>query len=196
MKFSNKVNPLTIIITAVLLVIFVLFGLYFFQSRQITLNAPPEIIIGDDVPTQISVTATEAELLEGIKAIDPEDGDVTKDMIIESFTPFDEEQKRLITYVAFDSNNNVTKEIREISYTDYTPPVIEPIKKLVISAKITSELLECFQATDVIDGDISSKIKVISFEDHPTIKNRYVVELSVTNSCGDTTNLATDILIG
>lgn len=185
----HRTRPLNIILIIIVLIIFVMFGFYFVSSRNSTWDSPPEIIFEDDINNELSVDVTEHEIFKGVTAIDKEDGDVTDNMIIESISPFTSNNIRIITYVAFDSSNNVTKETRKISYTDYTSPKIIELSKPEITEQKVSEILKFFKAEDVIDGDISEKIKVINLTQRTNNPNIFDLELSVTNSCGDTTKL-------
>ena len=138
------------------------------------------------------------DLLSGILATDIEDGDLSLDVIIESMSNviISEDKKtkvktvtRDITYVVCDSDDNVTKVTKEIKYLDYKEPVIESVDKVpVIRERKYADVLACFKATDVIDGDISDLIKIESLDSSRENIRRGVfpVVLSVTNSCGDT----------
>lgn len=58
----------------------------------------------------------ESELLEGVKAIDDRDGDVTDSLRISSVIANEEESEVTVEYVAKDHSNNVTKVSRTFSY--------------------------------------------------------------------------------
>lgn len=70
---------------------------------------------------EISVQDGEEALLQGVTAKDDKDGDVTGSILVEKLSGFDGENRREVTYAAFDSDGNVAKATREIVYTDYTP---------------------------------------------------------------------------
>ena len=53
------------------------------------------------------------ELLEGVTATDPEDGDVTDSLIVEKVS-FTAEGKAIVTYAALDESNNVGKASMEV----------------------------------------------------------------------------------
>ena len=187
-----------VIFTIVFLAILTLFVLYYYQSQILKKKNVPQITFSDKYKTAVSVKSTEMDLLSGILATDIEDGDLSLDVIIESMSnvTISEDKKtkvktvtRDITYVVCDSDDNVTKVTKEIKYLDYKEPVIESVDKVpVIRERKYADVLACFKATDVIDGDISDLIKIESLDSSRENIRRGVfpVVLSVTNSCGDT----------
>ena len=187
-----------VIFTIVFLAILTLFVLYYYQSQILKKKNVPQITFSDKYKTAVSVKSTEMDLLSGILATDIEDGDLSLDVIIESMSNviISEDKKtkvktviRDITYVVCDSDDNVTKVTKEIKYLDYKEPVIESVDKVpVIRERKYADVLACFKATDVIDGDISDLIKIESLDSSRENIRRGVfpVVLSVTNSCGDT----------
>ena len=72
----------------------------------------PVISFGDE-EYDYTPDMTEDELLEGVKAMDAEDGDVSRSLRVESVTDLDNGKVSVI-YVAKDSVNNVTKRQRLI----------------------------------------------------------------------------------
>ncbi len=176
------------------------FGSYYYSKEiQVNINRP-QIIFDPKYKSLISVESTEEDLLQYVTATDVEDGDISSEIIIEGLSNLYEgtegEYKREVTYVVCDSDNNVTKMEKEIIYSDYTPPVIVSIEeKPVIHERKYAAVIDCFQASDVIDGDISHKLKIVSIDTTRGTENRGVfpVVLSVTNSCGDVSYLETAV---
>ena len=182
---------------ALMLAIFATY--YYSREIQVKLN-PPEIVFDPEYTSVISVESTDEDLLQYVSAIDVEDGDISSEVIVEGLSNLYEgsegEYKREVTYVVCDSNNNVTKVKKEIIYSDYIPPVIESVEeKPVIHERKYADVLACFKATDVIDGDISHKLKIVSIDTSQGTENRGVFPtvLSVSNSCGDVTYLETAV---
>lgn len=198
---SNLFQKKSIKILAVIIIMVILFGAfgyYYYISELEKKHNFPEITFSDNFKTEVSVKVTEQDLLVGVKATDVEDGDLTADVIIESMSNLIKGDRREIVYVVCDSDNNVTKIKKEIKYTDYTSPVIESIEsKPIIKERKYADILSCFRATDVIDGDISDKIKIESVDTSKESINRGVFPLilSVTNSCGDTVRLETSVTL-
>lgn len=180
-----------------LLLIFSLFGFYYYNKVvKVSMN-PPIIEFDDNYKETISVTSTEEDLLEYVTATDVEDGDVSDSVIIEQMSNLIEGDRREVVYAVCDSDNNVTKVTKEITYSDYTPPVIEAIdEEPTINERKYAAVRDCFRATDVIDGDISNKIKIVSIDTSKGTSTRGVfpVILTVTNSCGDVSYLETSVI--
>lgn len=162
----------------------VTFILYCLVLRQQNSNQPPEIKIDGDM-LNLSVSADESALIDGVTAWDPEDGDVSDSIVVESVSAFDKEGCRTVTYAAFDSNNHVSRVTRKIAYTDYQSPTFalsEPLSFTVWNDKM---ILSMIRATDLLDGDISHRVSIADYEILDTYSGLYEVRFSVTNSAGD-----------
>ena len=150
----------------------------------------PKITIDSDV-VEVSVFADDTELLAGVTAWDDVDGDVTESILVEGITNLNETHEAVITYAAFDRSGNVSKASRTLRYTDYKPPVFGQKKSLSFVENTTPDILGFMTAEDVIDGDISERIKGILISDTTSLSYPGVhqVEFRVTNSMGDTQHL-------
>lgn len=180
----------------ILAIMFAIFGKYYYSKQIETRLNPPIIEFEEDYKESVSVRCTKEDLLEFVTATDAEDGDLSNSVIIEQISNLIEGNRREIIYAVCDSDNNVTKIAKEIKYSDYTPPVIEPIdEESIISERKYVQVLSCFKATDVIDGDISNRIKIVSIDTSGSTETRGVfpVVLTVTNSCGDVSYLETSV---
>ena len=69
-------------------------------------NTYPEIQFEQDL-LEVSVKATEQDLLQGVTATDKKDGDITDSIIIENMSNMLENNERIVTYVAFDRDKPV-----------------------------------------------------------------------------------------
>lgn len=151
----------------------------------------PEITFEQDI-LEVSVTATEEDLLAGVQAIDKKDGDVTDSIIIESMSNLLEGNQRIVTYAAFDGDNHVGKAERRIQYTDYTPVRFSLSKPIVASSGLEwSELLSPLQVIDCVDGDISDRIVILK-SSVVSMTSEYIISnysVQVTNSCGEVAEL-------
>lgn len=137
----------------------------------------------------VSVKATEQDLLAGITAEDKKDGDVTDSLIVESMSNFIEKGRRNITVAAVDSDNHVTKALREVVYSNYRSPrfsLEKPLKFLLNETNI----LEGLSAEDVLDGNLTANIKVSSdYRVQTDTEGDYPMVFSVANSAGDVAEL-------
>ena len=178
---NTAVRYTAMVLVTVLLISF--FAVYYYNTNISKKKNIPTITFSENYKTKISVKSTQQELLAGVTAYDEEDGDLSTDIIIEKMSNIIKGNRREITYVVCDSDNNVTKVTKEITYTDYKKPVIKPVSDVpVIKERKYADILACFKATDVIDGDISSKIRIDSIDTSKDSINRGVfpVTLSVT----------------
>lgn len=154
------------------------------------------VIIGGQDKIKVSIHDGDEVLLQGITASDKKDGDVTDSLIVENVSNFAEDGTRIVTYAAFDSDNHISKMQREISYTDYVSPRFELNGSLRFRAGETVNIDKIVSATDCLDGDLSSKVKIRT---DSVINNRvtglYEVKYVVTNSAGDTVTLPINIEI-
>ena len=154
------------------------------------------VISGGQDEIRVSIHDGDNVLLQGITATDKKDGDVTDSLIVEKISNFYDDNTRMVTYAAFDSDNHISKIEREISYTDYTSPRFELAGSLRFRAGETVNIDKIVSAQDCLDGDLSNKIKIRM---DTTINNRmtgfYRIEYVVTNSAGDMVTLPIDIEI-
>lgn len=163
-----------------------LFGAFLFKNRgAVDIKAP--VITIDEKLVEISVRDSEDKLLEGVTAKDSKDGDVTDTLFVESISNFYSNGKRLVTFVAFDSDNHLSRASRELCYTDYTSPefiISEPFQFFTGSINLK------ISATDCLDGDITSAIKMNAAEPITTSQpGEYEAVFQVSNSAGDVSTL-------
>lgn len=187
----RKAKAASILLFVISLVLF-LYCIFVREGAQD--QSGPQIQI-DQQEIQVSIAASEEELLQGVKATDRKDGDVTESLAVESLSNFIEKGRRKISIVAFDSDNHVARAEREIVYTDYTSPVFSLDSPLRFSTE-AENLLTGIHAQDCLDGDISNKIQV-SFQDnlYSLTPGQYQATYSVANSAGDVRNLPVTVEI-
>lgn len=152
----------------------------------------PEISFEKDV-LEVSVTAEKSDFLEGVKAFDKKDGDITDTLIIESISKMLPSGERILTYAAFDTDHHVGKAERRIRYTDYVSPrfsLEEPLEMKSLTST-DSEIFGALHASDCIDGDLTDQIVIVSTDisSFSLESMEAVYEVQVTNSCGDVASL-------
>lgn len=63
--------------------------------------------------TGMDQTATNQAILEGVKATDKEDGNITKKVFVQGMSTFGEDDVRVVTLGVFDKDDNYTKVKRK-----------------------------------------------------------------------------------
>ena len=139
---------------------------------------------------KVSTDAPDEELMKGVTATDLEDGDVTDSLMVERVSNLSDGAVT-VTYVAFDSQNHVSRASRKVFYTDYTSPRFTMSRPMVFSAATVIDMMEGIGAKDCIDGDITAYVRA-SYADPKvplTSTGTHEIELTVTNSVGDVSHL-------
>ncbi len=98
----KKIKVIICVIFAVSLIVFVAYNV---KSKLLDDTVPP-VIQTDGEILSVSVSADEAELLNGITAYDDRDGDLTSSIQVASISNFLDPNIRTVTYVVFDRSNN------------------------------------------------------------------------------------------
>lgn len=179
----------------ILLIIITLLALgltagYVYYQKAISSPRYPEISF-DETVVDATTEATDADLLKGVTAIDPEDGDVSDSLLVESVSNIISENYARVTYVAFDSKNHMCRAQRTVHYTDYQPPEFRLSHPMIFRLSATLNILDYISAEDMFDGDISRKAiyNFMGTSSSFTVQGEHAVELRVTNSKGDTAHL-------
>lgn len=155
---------------------------------------PPTITCDSEI-LEVSVTAEEKDLLQGVTATDNRDGDITSRVAVEHFSNLLSGNRVKVTYVVFDSADNAATCSRTIQYTDYQSPRFQLSEPLHYFVGDTITLLDRLTAVDVMDGEIQEKIRMTASNLTNTLAGTYHVTLQVTNSLGDTSVLPLTILV-
>lgn len=164
---------------------------YLVLSRGAEDHKGPEITF-DAQQIQVSVKDAETALLHGVTAWDDRDGDVTGLVVVESVSDITDRNTAKVTYAAFDTAGNVTRAQREVEYSDYRSPRFQLSQPLVFQSGSSFDVFKYIHAEDVLDGSLDSRIKatLVGGDTAITAEGIHQVEFRVTNSMGDTVNLA------
>lgn len=154
----------------------------------------PEILC-DSPKIVMKLNDTEDKLLEGIRAVDEKDGDITDKIIVEYISNFIEPGIARVTYAVADEDNHVAKYTRNVVYEDYVSPRFTLESDLVFQAGTTVNILNYLGAVDVIDGDISNKVRVTSSDLTTTSEGVYHIAAKISNSRGDSSELELPVYI-
>ena len=162
-------------------------GLKFYTARYVD-TTPPVITFDSDV-LEVEVGAAEEALLAGVTAADDRDGDLTDEIMIKGISHLITADSAKITYIAFDSSNNMSTATRTLRYTDYEKPRFDLRQPLFFPTGSPVHLLDRLTASDAVDGDISANIRVTTQNVDTTRAGVYSVTVQVSNSLGDLESL-------
>ena len=144
------------------------------------------------------IAMSEAEngrLLEDVTAWDGKDGDLTGHVLVQSVEKTVGGNTASVTYAVVDSDNHVATCTREVQYTDYQPPRFSLTRELRYSVGSAVRVKDRLTAWDVLDGDLSDRIRVISGTTSTTVEGNYPATFEVTNSLGDTASITLEIQV-
>ena len=136
-----------------------------------------------------------AELLKHVTAYDEQDGDISDRIKIIYKNYFvDNKNTTLITFAACDSDNNVGRLQRFLKIEGYKSPKINLSYDFIFPSGYAYNLAKYITASDLIDGDITDNVKVISNE-FANVEGKYPVNIKVSNSMADTTEFTINAII-
>lgn len=156
--------------------------------------SPPAFDMDTDY-LEVSVNDGNQALLQGLRAYDNIDGDVTDRIQVMQVSKLINNTDATVTYLVFDQASNTATCTRTIHYTDYTKPKFGLSKPLTFHLGEAITLMDRLTATDVLDGDITDKILLVDSAVNNRAAGFYRVEVSVTNSAGDTSSLPLTIIV-
>ena len=120
--------------------------------------------------------------LSGVTATDPEDGDLTsKIKVTNKNVNTSKAGVYQVTYQVTDSTGNVTTKTIKVTVKENKAPVINVSDKVITQNK-TFNATSGVTATDTEDGDLTSKIKVVSNNVNTKVIGTYKVVYEVTDS--------------
>lgn len=152
-------------------------------ERKLDREAP--VITAESDTLQLSIEDGKEKLMEGLSAKDNKDGNLTGEIFTGSHSKFSKPGVFDMTYLVFDSSNNLGQYTREVEYTDYRKPEFDLNGPLVFGLNENTAVLSSLKLNDAIDGDISDKIKIVSSEIDKTVAGVYKVGVEGTSAYGD-----------
>lgn len=173
---------LTLVLFVVVSIAFIVFSVIGAVRTDKTM---PTIEIATDT-IEMSVKDKKERLLEGVKAYDGKDGDITDKVLIESVSKFIEPGVCTVTYAVADSDKHVVKKTRTLKYTDYTKPEFYMKRALVYGVDEALDIRAAVGARDCLDGDISERVAIVTTDYIRNTAGVFTVSLQVANSMGDT----------
>lgn len=185
---------LQIAVISVFLIVAIAFSVFFCYDRLAVDHTAPKII-SDGVPLEVSVNASEKELCAGLTAYDDTDGDITDRIIVRRVSRLSGANSAYVYYAVFDSSSNYCIFNRTVYYTDYCKPRFSLSQPLSFTPNSVITLSDRLTAYDVIDGDVSNRIRLSSVNVSNTEPGEYPITVQVTNSSGDTSSVSLTVLI-
>lgn len=153
------------------------------------------VITVDENMIEVSLKATDEELLKGVTAYDEKDKDLTDNIIIESISRFIEPGVSKVTYTVCDKDNNVAKATRLIKYVGYEAPKFQVSGNLCFSIFEHIDIKGMVTATDSLEGDISGKAVITSENYTSSISGAFSLDVTVTNQKGDTSTITLPLIV-
>lgn len=186
-------KTLKVTLICLLVVVTALFGITKITNGLSGKDQGPTITCQDQV-VEVSVQDGQEALLEGVTAYDPQDGDLTQWIILGGVSQLITEDTAKVTYLVFDSDDNMARLQRTVRYTDYRKPRIQVSERLVFTTENTDQLLARLSAEDVIDGDISGRLRLSNLW-ATEYGDVYSVTVLATNSMGDTAQVKLPVMV-
>lgn len=169
-----------------------------FRYEVVLDRVSPQIQCESEV-LEVSVNATDAELLAGVTAEDNRDGDLTDQIMIQGVSRLLTNNTAKITYVVADSSDNIASCTRILQYTDYENPRLSiqemPVYRTRPDDQAMPKLYESLSAHDVRDGDLSDQILISVQDMNDYEEGQFHVTLQITNSMGGTEMIPLTIVI-
>ena len=187
----RSIKTIVIVLFVIIAIAFVVLYCY---DRIMLDHVPPDIIC-DGARLEVSVKATDADLCKGLMAKDDVDGDITDQIIVRKVSRLEGSNSARVHYAVFDSASNFCTYTRNVFYTDYSLPRYELSQPMIFNVNSLVTLVDRLTAHDVIDGDISARIRLSAANVSTSVEGDYPLQLQVTNSTGDTASLGLTVQI-
>ncbi len=171
-----------------------LFAFTWYRAEYKADKTLPVIKIKGDM-LEVSLDATDAELLKGVSAYDKKDGDLTDRVIVESISKFTDVGVCKVYYAVCDNDDHVASASRKITYKGYRPPRFTMNRSLCFSQMESIDVAGVIGAKDVLDGDISSNIIITSADYEYGVIGTYTVKAEVSNSKGDQISISLPLIV-
>ncbi len=176
------------------IIVFIAFSLIFVREKINTDTTIPVINVEGEI-IDVSLQATDEELLKGISAYDEKDGDLTSEIIIESVSRFIEPGVSRVTYAVCDNDNNIATATRKIRYKGYKSPRFSLSEALCYTVYETPNLKKAVSVKDSLVGDITSDMILTSEDYTKSVAGVFTINARVTTAKGDTATLDIPLIV-
>ena len=181
-------------VLALFIIVFVAFSFVFVREKITTDTTMPVINVEGEI-IEVSLQATDEELLKGISAYDEKDGDLTNKIIIESVSRFVEPGVSRVTYAVCDNDNNIASATRKIRYKGYKSPRFSLKESLCYSVYETPNLKKVISVNDSLVGDITADMILTSEDYTKSVPGVFTINARVTTPKGDTASLDIPLIV-
>lgn len=181
-------------VLALFIIVFLAFSFIFVREKITKDTTIPKINVEGEI-IDVSLKASDEELLKGITAYDEKDGDLTDKIIIESVSRFIEPGVSRVTYAVCDDDNNISTATRKIRYKGYKAPEFSLNEALCYSVYETPNLKKAVGVTDCLVGDITSDIILTSEDYTKSVTGVFTINARVTTAKGDTATLDIPLIV-
>ena len=185
---------LRVSVLALFIIVLAAFSFIFIREKMTTDTTIPVIEVEGEI-IDVSLQATDEELLKGISAYDEKDGDLTSEIIIESVSRFIEPGVSRVTYAVCDSDNNIATATRKIRYKGYNSPRFSLKESPCYSVYETPNLKKVIKVKDSIAGDISADMILTSDDYTKSVTGVFTINARVTTEKGDTATLDIPLIV-
>lgn len=150
----------------------------------------PQITAETDL-VEVPCAYTREDLMEGIRAWDEEDGDLSDQVVLGTFSRFLEPGVCNLTYVVFDNADQAASLTRTVRFSDYHSPRFTLAAPLVYQEGrgAYNDIVEVLGAWDVLDGDRTEWIVRTDTNLNFQTAGEYSVSFEVSNSLGDRSSI-------
>lgn len=146
----------------------------------------PQITAETDL-IEVPCDYTREDLMQGIRAWDEMEGDLTDQVVISTFSRFLQDGVCNLTYVVFDGADQSASVTRKVKFADYHSPRFALSEPLVFPENEGSytKIIQALSAWDVLDGDRTDWMVRTNTNLDFQIAGTYYIAFEVTNSFGD-----------
>ena len=187
----KNLERVTVIVFVAVLAVFIGLKAY---TRMAVDTTPPQISCDTDT-IDISVADPESVLLQGVTAKDDRDGDLTGSIMVKGVTNLLSGNTARVSYIVFDSSNNMATCQRTIRYTDYEKPRFALSQPLIYPEGGPVMVLDKLSAADSAGEDISGNISIVSQNIDIYTAGRYFLTAQVSNTQGDIESVTLPVII-
>ncbi len=153
----------------------------------------PSIILTDSAEIQFTIGKDFTE--PGFSATDDVDGDLNNKVVVTGTVDGHKAGTYTLTYTVSDSSENTAEVTRTVTVGDFSAPTLTLNGKTSSYIKIGTAYSEAgFSASDNVDGNITSKVKVSGSVDTNKM-GRYTLTYTVSDIAGNTTTATRSVFV-